>query len=69
MSLVINFIVSGYFLGYEASSQLDNLKLRASKASQKLHTVYFGSHPDRVKYGGLFESCYLSYSLRLLSRS
>ena len=33
------------------------------------YIVYFGSLLERVKYGGLCESCYLFHSLWLFSRS
>ena len=69
MSLVIYLLVYGCCLGPKAWSQLDRLKLRASKASQQFIQYAFGSHSYVDKYGRFCESWYPSYSLRLLSRS
>ena len=52
MSLVIYLIVSDCYLGPDTFSQLNHLKLRASKPSHQFIHLCFGSHPDRVKYGG-----------------
>ena len=52
MSHVIYFIVCGCYLGPKASSKLDHLKLRDSKASQQFIQCIFLFHPDRVKYEG-----------------
>ena len=63
VSLDIYFTFSGCWLGPKDSYQHDHLKLRASKPHNNSKSVYFGSDLDRVKYGGLCESCYLFHSL------
>ena len=52
VSHVIYLIVSDCCLGPEGFSQLNHLKFRASKPSHQFIHLCFGSHPDRVKYGG-----------------
>ena len=52
VSLVIYLIVSGCYQGPEASSQLDNLKLIASKASQQFMHCILGHTQIGLNIGG-----------------